>query len=124
MGDLTPQQKRKLDEIMHQQVWDGGDAGELVNAKQRLDRYEEILAKVADVLGCQSDFGMILPNLLALKQIEQAAILLRSRCIVEGVGNPKMKEGYHVEIRTDAEAWKKFWDALPVGKRALKDGLE
>lgn len=59
-----------------------------------------------------------------LRKIEHAAITLRSRCIVEGVQNPKMKEGYHIEVRVDAEAWQQFWDSLSIGNLELKDGLK
>ena len=58
-----------------------------------------------------------------MQKIESAAVTLRSRCIVEGVHNPKMKAGYHVEVRTDVEAWKAFWDTLPMGDLAVKEGL-
>jgi hypothetical protein len=58
-----------------------------------------------------------------LKRIVNAAIVLRSRCIVEGVYNPEMKEGYHVEIRTDPEAWQEFWNSLPFGDLRVRDGL-
>ncbi len=72
MIHLKPEHERKMRELLDQPVFDGGDAGELVNERARAERYERILAQVADVLGCPQDFGMILPNLLRLKRQDDA----------------------------------------------------